>query len=92
MSDEAGKQLEDRVKALAAGWTAALAAVVALLYVAGYLSLRFQLDALGVAADLDVVDERHLFEGAHVGVRAADVAEYLEAVVRLRTSPAVSSC
>ncbi|HEX9734323.1 MAG TPA: hypothetical protein VGG06_20315, partial [Thermoanaerobaculia bacterium] len=65
MSDDAGEHLEDRVKALAAGWTAALAAALALLYVAGYLSLRFQLDALGVAADLNVVDERYLFEGAH---------------------------
>ena len=61
MSDD----VEKRVKALAAMWTTLLAVSTALLYIAGYLSLRFQLSALGVAVDLHVVDERYLFEGAH---------------------------
>jgi hypothetical protein len=34
------------------------------LYFLGYLTLRFQLTALGVASDLPVLDERYLFAGA----------------------------
>ena len=36
----------------------------ALLYLAGYLALRFHLTAIGVGTDLDVLDERYLFTGA----------------------------
>ncbi|HEX7635590.1 MAG TPA: hypothetical protein VF427_09970, partial [Noviherbaspirillum sp.] len=35
-----------------------------LLYVFGYLTLRFHLTALGIATDLAVLDERYLFAGA----------------------------
>ncbi len=34
------------------------------LYVLGYLTLRFHLTALGIGADLSVLDERYLFTGA----------------------------
>ena len=43
---------------------AAVAAATALLYAAGYLSLRHHLNALGVDVPLEVVDERYLFAGA----------------------------
>jgi hypothetical protein len=35
-----------------------------LLYLSGYLSVRFHLTMLGVGTDLDVLDERYLFAGA----------------------------
>jgi hypothetical protein len=65
MSNDGGKNLAERLATPAAGWTVALAGATGLLYAAGYLSLRFQLTALGVAAELQVVDERYLFAGAH---------------------------
>src|SRR3954447_9421721 len=33
-------------------------------YVLGYLAIRFQLTALGMGTDLELLDERYFFEGA----------------------------
>lgn len=54
----------EQVKTWVGGWTAYAALGSFLLYLMGYLSLRFQLSAWGVKADLSVFDERYLFAGA----------------------------
>lgn len=56
--------LNTRVKTLATSWPSYAALGSFALYLFGYLSLRFHLTALGVATDLNVVDERYLFTGA----------------------------
>jgi len=48
----------------AAAWTGYAAIGSFFVYVLGYLALRFQLTALGVGTDLQLIDERYLFEGA----------------------------
>jgi len=62
--DDLMQRLGERVKALAGSWPnyATLGGVV--LYLLGYLTLRFHLTALGVGFDTTVVDERYLFTGA----------------------------
>ena len=54
----------EKLKAVATGWTSYTAFASFLLYVLGYLTLRFHLTALGVGTDLAVLDERYLFAGA----------------------------
>jgi len=54
----------DRVKAIGGSWTAYTAVGSFVLYVLGYLALRFHLTALGIGTDLAVLDERYLFTGA----------------------------
>src|SRR5437867_13076463 len=54
----------DRVKAIGGSWTAYTAVGSFVLYVLGYLALRFHLTAIGVSTDLAVLDERYLFTGA----------------------------
>ena len=58
--DTLGKKLRE----LATGWTSYTAFGSFLLYVVGYLTLRFHLTALGIGTDLAVLDERYLFTGA----------------------------
>ena len=62
--DELLQRIGDRVKSLAGSWPnfATLGGVV--LYLLGYLTLRFHLTALGAGFDTTVVDERYLFTGA----------------------------
>jgi hypothetical protein len=52
-----------RLKALLGDWTSYTLGSF-LLYVVGYLTLRFHLTAMGVGTDLAVIDERYLFTGA----------------------------
>src|SRR2546425_5893728 len=54
----------DRVKAIGGSWTAYTAVGSFVLYVLGYLALRFHLTVLGIGTDLSVLDERYLFAGA----------------------------
>src|SRR6266852_6348916 len=54
----------DRVKAIGGSWTAYTAVGSFVLYVLGYLALRFHLTALGIGTDLAILDERYLFTGA----------------------------
>jgi hypothetical protein len=54
----------DKLKELATGWPSYAAFGSFLLYVVGYLTLRFHLTALGVGTDLAVLDDRYLFTGA----------------------------
>jgi hypothetical protein len=56
--------LREKLSELATGWTSYTAFGSFLLYVVGYLTLRFHLTALGVGTDLAVLDERYLFTGA----------------------------
>jgi hypothetical protein len=51
-------------KGLAGGWSQYTLIGSFVLYVLGYLVLRFHLTALGLATDLTIVDERYLFTGA----------------------------
>jgi hypothetical protein len=48
---------------LAGKWTAYTAFGSFLLYLLGYLTLRFQLNTYGVATGLDILDEKYLFAG-----------------------------
>ena len=54
----------EKLKTVATGWSSYTAFASFLLYVLGYLTLRFHLTALGVGTDLTVLDERYLFAGA----------------------------
>lgn len=57
-------QLDARIKALAGDWTKYTVVGSFLLYVAGYLALRFHLTTIGIGTDLAVLDERYVFTGA----------------------------
>lgn len=54
----------ERIKLIGGSWTAYMAVGSFVLYVLGYLALRFHLTALGIGTDLAVLDERYLFTGA----------------------------
>ncbi len=56
--------LSERIKALGGDWTKYTVVGSFLLYVVGYLALRFHLTAIGAGTDLAVLDERYLFTGA----------------------------
>lgn len=53
-----------RISALGSNWTTYTVVGSFVLYVVGYLTLRFHLSAIGIATDLSVLDERYLFTGA----------------------------
>ncbi len=53
----------EKLGSLAGKWTAYAAFGSFLLYLLGYLTLRFQLSTYGVATNLDVFDEKYLFAG-----------------------------
>src|SRR5262249_3798396 len=57
-------ELNERIKALGGDWAKYAVVGSFLLYVAGYLALRFHLTVIGVGTDLAVLDERYLFTGA----------------------------
>ena len=59
-----GRQLGDLLAGVIAKWSTYTAGASFLVYVIGYLALRFRLTALGVGTDLNLLDERYLFEGA----------------------------
>lgn len=54
----------ERIKTLGGDWPKYSVVGSFVLYVAGYLALRFHLTAIGVGTDLAVLDERYLFTGA----------------------------
>jgi hypothetical protein len=58
------QELNARIKALGGDWSKYTVVGSFLLYVVGYLALRFHLTAIGVGTDLAVLDERYLFTGA----------------------------
>lgn len=56
--------LAERFKALAGNWAQVTLVGSFVLYLLGYVALRFHLTTVGVATDLAVLDERYLFTGA----------------------------
>lgn len=58
------KDLGASVSALGSDWTKYSVLGSFVLYVFGYLAVRFHLTAIGVGTDLAVLDERYLFAGA----------------------------
>ena len=58
------QDLGARVKALSGDWATYMVLGNVLLYIVGYLTLRFHLTAMGIGTDLAVVDERYWFTGA----------------------------
>jgi len=64
------EQLGQQLKTLGGEWAKFSVVGSFLLYVVGYLTLRFHLTAMGVATDLAVLDERYLFTGARFLVYA----------------------
>ncbi len=53
----------EKLGTLAGKWTSCTAFGSFLLYLLGYLTLRFQLSTYGVATNLDLFDEKYLFAG-----------------------------
>jgi hypothetical protein len=53
----------EQLGSLAGKWTAYAAFGSFVLYLLGYLTLRFQLSTYGVATNLDIFDEKYLFAG-----------------------------
>jgi hypothetical protein len=60
---EPWKDFTEQLGSLAGKWSAYAALGSFLLYLLGYLTLRFQLSMYGVATNLDVFDEKYLFAG-----------------------------
>ena len=58
------RKLLDQVKEVAGSWPSFAALGSFVLYVSGYLALRFHFTVLGLGTDLAVLDERYLFAGA----------------------------
>jgi len=58
------KSLKEKLDAAFGGWAAFAAVGAFALHAMGFLSLRFHLAALGVRADLSLLDSRYAFEGA----------------------------
>ncbi len=61
--DEPWAQITKKIKNYGSNWTTYTVMGSFVLYVLGYLTLRFHLTALGVGTDLSVLDERYLFSG-----------------------------
>lgn len=57
-------KLNEGIKSVGGDWGKYTVVGSFLLYVVGYLALRFHLTAIGVGTDLAVLDERYLFTGA----------------------------
>ena len=57
-------EVKTRFQGLLGSWAAMSALGSFVLYVLGYLALRFHLTTLGIGTDLSVIDERYLFTGA----------------------------
>jgi hypothetical protein len=58
------QDIQAKLKDLVGGWASYAALGSFLLYVFGYLSIRFHLTTLGLGTDLAVLDERYVFAGA----------------------------
>lgn len=64
------KSVTEKLGGFAAKWTSYAAFGSFLLYLVGYLTLRFQLSTYGLATDLDLLDEKYLFAGCRFLVYA----------------------
>jgi hypothetical protein len=61
----AGVSLKEKLDAVFGGWVSFAAVGAFALHAMGFLSLRFYLAALGVRADLSLLDSRYVFEGVN---------------------------
>src|SRR6478672_5180372 len=61
---ELWEDLKSKVHGLLGSWASISALGSFVLYLFGYLALRFHLTTLGIGTDLAVLDERYLFTGA----------------------------
>jgi len=57
-------EIKEKAKALIPAWASYMSIGSFVLYLVGYLSLRFHLTTLGIGTDLFVLDERYVFTGA----------------------------
>jgi hypothetical protein len=57
------EDVPEKLGGVVSKWTAYAAFGSFLLYLLGYLTLRFQLSTYGVATNLDILDEKYLFAG-----------------------------
>jgi hypothetical protein len=69
--------IADRLKSLSGNWATYSVVLSFLLYLFGYLSIRFYLTAFGLATDLAVLDERYIFAGARFLVYLVSTATTL---------------
>ena len=60
-----------RLQSVGAHWASWSLIGTFVLYVLGYLTVRFHLTVLGVGTDLGILDERYLFAGAKFASRPA---------------------
>ena len=60
---DASSDFVQRFASIAGKWTSYAGFGTFLLYLFGYLTLRFQLNTYGVSTNLDVFDEKYLFAG-----------------------------
>ncbi len=58
------QSLHEKIKMIGGVWATYTALGSFVLYLLGYLSLRYQLTVLGIGTDLAILDERYLFAGA----------------------------
>ena len=63
-SDGVLGDVAEKLKSLGGNWASYSVLGSFLLYVLGYLTIRFYLTAFGIAIDLAVLDERYVFAGA----------------------------
>jgi hypothetical protein len=92
-------ELGETITAVAGKWTALAGIGSFLLYLFGYLALRFQLSTYGVATSLSAIDERYLFAGSRFFVYLVSslpslllIAIVLFAVLYLPTKLILTAC
>ena len=69
--------IADRLKSLSGNWATYSVVASFLLYLFGYLTIRFYLTAFGLSTDLAVLDERYIFAGARLLVYLVSTATSL---------------
>ena len=85
--DDFWGNLAKRAQELSSNWTSYTVLGSFALYVLGYLTLRFHLTALGIGADLSVLDERYLFTGARFLIYLVSAVPSLIFLVVLLITP-----
>jgi len=81
------EEIAAKLRDLSANWTAYTVLGSFLLYLLGYLSLRFHLTVLGIATDFFVLDERYLFTGAKFVIQVLTSVPNLVLLVLMLVTP-----
>ena len=88
---DAASDLVQKLGTVAGKWTSYAGFGTFLLYLFGYLTLRFQLNTYGVATNLDVFDEKYLFAGCrflvYLGMTLPNLAFILALVALMLAIP-----